>query len=104
MVPSKPVESYLEFSFLQEYEEFDHERVTPTAKLRENAMVSSTPPDDMEIPASSNVGKSSSMLCLLQGVLEWNTIVRYCYASEICYPIQQNIIYYLPSCFSFNCV
>jgi len=62
MVPSKPVESYLEFSFLQEYEEFDHERVTPTAKLRENAMVSSTPPDDMEIPASSNVGKSSSML------------------------------------------
>jgi len=46
----------------REYEEFDHERVTPTAKLRENAMVSSTPPDDMEIPASSNVGKSSSML------------------------------------------
>ncbi|KAG2536759.1 hypothetical protein PVAP13_9NG218200 [Panicum virgatum] len=62
MVPSKPVESYLEFSFLQEYEEFDHERVTPIAKLRVNAMVSSTPPDDMEIPASSNVGKSSSML------------------------------------------
>ncbi|CAN6207957.1 unnamed protein product [Urochloa humidicola] len=63
MAPSKSLESYLEFSFLQEYKEFNHESITPPAKRRRgDVMESSMLLEDMEVPAISNVVKSSNML------------------------------------------
>ncbi|CAD6204427.1 unnamed protein product [Miscanthus lutarioriparius] len=62
MAPSKSLESYLEFSFLQEYKEFNHENATPPAKRRRgDVMESSMLLEDMEVPASFNVVKSSNM-------------------------------------------
>ncbi|CAM0147706.1 unnamed protein product [Urochloa decumbens] len=70
MAPSKSLESYLEFSFLQEYKEFNHERVTPPAKRRRgDVMESSMLLEDMEVSASSNVVKSSNMLACCREVL-----------------------------------
>lgn len=59
MVPSK----YLEFSFLQEHKEFIHKSLTPPSKRRRgDVMESSMLLEDMEVPASSDVVKSSNML------------------------------------------
>ncbi|KAG0550288.1 hypothetical protein BDA96_01G326200 [Sorghum bicolor] len=62
MAPSKSLKPYLEFSFLQEYKEFNHENATPPAKTRRgDVMESSMLLEDMEVPASFNVVKSSNM-------------------------------------------
>uniref|UniRef100_A0A0E0F574 DUF1618 domain-containing protein n=1 Tax=Oryza meridionalis TaxID=40149 RepID=A0A0E0F574_9ORYZ len=64
MAPNKSLESYLEFSFLQEYEEFNHGSATcPEKRRREDARKSSMLLDmEMEAPASSSVVKSSNVL------------------------------------------
>ncbi|RLN11736.1 hypothetical protein C2845_PM09G12160 [Panicum miliaceum] len=63
MEPSKSLESYPEFSFLQEYEESNHESATPPPKKRKGDVTESLMLlEDLEVPASSNVVKSYNML------------------------------------------
>uniref|UniRef100_A0A0A9HHU4 Uncharacterized protein n=1 Tax=Arundo donax TaxID=35708 RepID=A0A0A9HHU4_ARUDO len=70
MLPSKPSESYIEFSFLQEYDEFNYENPAPPAKKkRGDVMAPSILLEAMEVPATSNVVESSKMLacCSFRG-------------------------------------